>query len=74
MTKEQLFEALDGFGDIEVFSEKSVLTLFITGHTLNKGIVSLGIGKIISDYAGSRYPNIECVKNTDSYFLIVLKP
>ena len=74
MTKSQLIDFLDGYGSVEVFSEKSVMTVLITGNCLTKGVIPLRIGEAISNYAGSRYPNIEVMKNEATYFLIVLKP
>lgn len=72
--QEKLIKALSKYGNIELVSVQSVLTILITGSGLTLAKNFIGIQTAISAIADDKYPEIVALKNEDNYFLIVLKP
>lgn len=71
---ENLKLELSKFGDLQVCKEGVVLTVLITGTKLSNWETAMKIQKSVVEYAGDKFPNIECMRNDETFFLIVLKP
>lgn len=75
MNREALITKLSKYGQVEVFSEKLVLTFLMTGENLDNAKTFLQINKELDQYAETKgYPHVEVIRNTDKLILIVLKP
>lgn len=70
----QLKTKLCRYGKPEIVKEGDVFTVLITGANLSNFDNMNAIQKAIIDYAGERYPIIECMKNDKDFFCLILKP
>ncbi len=71
---EKLKRKLSKFGTLQICKAGYVLTILMTGNNLDHWTIVKEIEDIILDYAGTKYPVIETLKNEDAFFMIVLKP
>jgi len=71
--REAVFNALKGFGEIEVLSIKKVATILITGSGLSSITVFGAVSKALTELL-PEYPTIEVLKNSESHYLVVLSP
>lgn len=74
MTIHQLRTKLSKYGTIQMIKEGYVFTLLLTGADLSNMKRWLEIQNLCLDYLAGRFPVVECMKNEDDFFLIVLKP
>ena len=70
---DKLINDLSKFGNIEVMKVGVVVTLFITGKNLSKANNTFDVLGILSEYYKDEFPNIEVMKNDETYILIILK-
>lgn len=71
---ENLKIELSKFGELQICKEGFVFTVLITGEKLSNWVTAMGIQKLITDYAGDKYPIVECLRDDENFFCIVLKP
>jgi len=65
---------LSKFGLLQICKEGFVFTVLMTGKGFSSWTRTMDIQKLITDYAGEKYPIVECLRNDDDFFCIVLKP
>jgi predicted YcjX-like family ATPase len=70
---EELKVKLSEFGNIEVIKEGIVFTLLLTGNGLSKSGVVTKIQTLVLEAVADRFPIIEAMKNTNNFFLLILK-
>lgn len=74
MEKEQVIQELSKYGVVEAFNDNHSLVCLITGKDLTKSKTMYKITKIVGDYAGDRFPFMQCMVNKEDFILIVLSP
>ena len=74
MNINKLKQQLLKYGTIQLCKEGYVFTLLITGEKLDNWKTVNAIQMGVLEYVGDNYPLIECVKNDENYFCMVLKP
>ena len=72
-TIDQLKTKLVKYGYLQICKEGTVFTVLITGKELAKQQVVTEINDFIMDYAKEKYPFIECMRNDDGFYCLVLK-
>lgn len=73
MSNSNLFNKLSRFGSVQMLKEGVVFTLLITGTKLTGFNNYNSILEAVTTHTKDKYPLIECMKNEDNFFLIVLK-
>jgi hypothetical protein len=73
MNTDKLHKRLGKFGSVEMLKAGTVFTLLITGTNLSNMIKVLEIKAMVTDFLGDNYPVVECLKNDDTFFLMVLR-
>lgn len=61
------------YGTIQLIKEGVVFTLLITGTGLSNWATVNEIMKLVTDYTKDKYPNIEAMRNDDSFYCLILK-
>ena len=74
MTIDQLKMKLSKNWTIQLCKEGVVFTLLITGNGLSNFKTFNEIMGDIVEATKSKYPNIEAIKNDDTFFCAILKP
>lgn len=74
MTTAKLHTALRKYGTVQMLKTGTVLTFLLTGKGLADGMTLTKIGMMVTEFAGDKYPIVECMKNEENFILIVLKP
>lgn len=71
---DSLTEELSKYGTVEAIKEGVVFSLLLTGHEMSKMIKFQSIQKLVLDYTQDKYPYVELLQNSDTYFYMILKP
>ena len=75
---DEIIKKLSFYGNIEVIQDEFVFTLLMTkkekGYNLTMQQIPFKILEIVTDYLGDKKPNIEVMKNEESFLLLVFKP
>lgn len=74
MTYHQLKMQLSKIGTIQSIKQGYVFTLLLTGQKLSSMDTYVQITKLVTEFTKNKYPIVECLHNSDSFFLMVLKP
>jgi len=77
-TMEEIIKKLSFYGNIEVLKDEFVFTLLMTkkenGYNLTMQQIPFKILEIVTGYLGDKKPDIEVMKNEETFLLLVLKP
>ena len=74
MTIDQLKMNLSQKWTVQLCKEGVVFTLLITGKGLSNFNTFNEILGIVTEATKIKYPNVEAIKNDDTFFCIILKP
>lgn len=74
MEKEQVIQDLSKYGVVEAFNDNHSLVCLITGEGFTNASTFLKVTKIVGNYAGDRFPLMQCMVNKEDFILIVMKP
>jgi hypothetical protein len=70
---DKLIQKLAKYGSIQIIKEGVVFTLLMTGTGLANAKTVNAIQMAVLSHAGNKYPYIEAMKNSDTYFCLILK-
>ena len=68
----ELIEKLSEFGRVQICTAKQVFTLLMTGKGLDKMSTGVAIHELVTDAVARDYPNVENIRNGESFYCIVL--
>jgi hypothetical protein len=74
MNLEKLKEMLSKYGNIEIIKDGYVFTLLMSGTELSNWNVVSAIQSLTLEYAGDKFPKIECMKNEKEFLCLVMRP
>ena len=70
---EGIIEHCMKYGNVEVCKAGKVFTLLIVGEGLARATNVMDIQRTVLQKVSPHYPNIEVTKNSDNFFLYILK-